>query len=98
MNGKGLRELNRFFYLTGWTMGRRDVGKPEVETRATGHGTRIEFRDRAGRSYTLASEPDTVGTCVENGANNNPDSSPYSVAEDEPNEEGQRDQVDRGPP
>ena len=31
VNGKGLRELNRLFYLTGWTMGRRDVGKPEVE-------------------------------------------------------------------
>ena len=29
-NGRGLRELNRLFYLTGWTMGRRDVGKPEV--------------------------------------------------------------------
>jgi len=31
VRGKGLRELNRFFYLTGWTLGRRDVGKPEVE-------------------------------------------------------------------
>ncbi len=29
--GRGLRELNRFFYLTGWTKGRRDVGQPEVE-------------------------------------------------------------------
>lgn len=28
--GAGLRELNRFFYLTGWTLGRRDVGKDEV--------------------------------------------------------------------
>jgi len=31
VRGKGLRELNRFFYLAGWTMGRRDVGKPQVE-------------------------------------------------------------------
>jgi len=31
VRGKGLRELNRFFYLAGWTLGRRDVGKPEVE-------------------------------------------------------------------
>ena len=31
MRGKGLRELNRFFYLAGWTKGRRDVGKPQVE-------------------------------------------------------------------
>ena len=29
--GRGLRELNRFFYLAGWTMGRRQAGKPEVE-------------------------------------------------------------------
>ena len=29
--GRGLRALNRFFYLMGWTMGRKDVGKPEVE-------------------------------------------------------------------
>ncbi len=29
--GRGLRELNRFFYLTGWTLGRRQVGQPEVE-------------------------------------------------------------------
>lgn len=28
--GAGLREINRFFYLTGWTLGRRDVGKDEV--------------------------------------------------------------------
>ena len=28
--GRGLRELGRFFYLTGWTQGRREVGKPEV--------------------------------------------------------------------
>jgi hypothetical protein len=28
--GKGLRELNRFFYLTGWTLGRREVGQEEV--------------------------------------------------------------------
>jgi hypothetical protein len=28
--GKGLRELNRFFYLAGWTLGRREVGKAEV--------------------------------------------------------------------
>jgi hypothetical protein len=28
--GRGLRELNRFLYLAGWTKGRRDVGKPEV--------------------------------------------------------------------
>jgi len=31
VRGRGLRELNRFFYLMGWTMGRRDVGKPQVE-------------------------------------------------------------------
>jgi hypothetical protein len=31
VRGKGLRELNRFFYLAGWTLGRRDVGKPQVE-------------------------------------------------------------------
>ena len=31
VNGRGLRELNRLFYLAGWTMGRRDVGTPEVE-------------------------------------------------------------------
>jgi len=31
VRGRGLRELNRFFYLTGWTLGRRDVGKPQVE-------------------------------------------------------------------
>jgi hypothetical protein len=31
VRGKGLRELNRFFYLTGWTKGRRQVGQPEVE-------------------------------------------------------------------
>ncbi len=31
MNGRGLRELNRFFYLAGWTKGRRQVGQPEVE-------------------------------------------------------------------
>ncbi len=31
VKGKGLRELNRFLYLAGWTLGRRDVGKPEVE-------------------------------------------------------------------
>jgi hypothetical protein len=30
VRGKGLRELNRFFYLAGWTLGRRDVGKSEV--------------------------------------------------------------------
>jgi hypothetical protein len=29
--GRGLRELNRLFYLTGWTIGRRNVGEPEVE-------------------------------------------------------------------
>jgi len=29
-NGRGLRELNRLMYLTGWTLGRRDVGKSEV--------------------------------------------------------------------
>jgi len=28
--GKGLRELNRLLYLTGWTLGRREVGQPEV--------------------------------------------------------------------
>jgi hypothetical protein len=28
--GRGLRELNRLLYLTGWTMGRREAGKPEV--------------------------------------------------------------------
>ena len=28
--GRGLRELNRFFYLAGWTLGRREVGKQEV--------------------------------------------------------------------
>ena len=31
VRGKGLRELNRFLYLAGWTLGRRDVGKPQVE-------------------------------------------------------------------
>ncbi len=31
VNGRGLRELNRFFYLAGWTKGRRQVGQPEVE-------------------------------------------------------------------
>jgi hypothetical protein len=31
VNGRGLRELNRLFYLTGWTIGRRNVGGPEVE-------------------------------------------------------------------
>jgi len=31
VRGQGLREVNRFFYLTGWTMGRRQVGQPEVE-------------------------------------------------------------------
>jgi hypothetical protein len=29
--GRGLRELNRFLYLAGWTKGRRHAGKPEVE-------------------------------------------------------------------
>jgi len=29
--GRGLRELNRFFYLAGWTKGRRQAGQPEVE-------------------------------------------------------------------
>ncbi len=29
--GAGLRELNRFFYLAGWTLGRRAVGKSQVE-------------------------------------------------------------------
>ena len=29
-NGRGLRELNRLMYLTGWTLGRRDLGQPEV--------------------------------------------------------------------
>ncbi len=28
--GRGLRELNRLLYLTGWTLGRREVGQPEV--------------------------------------------------------------------
>jgi len=28
--GAGLRALNRFFYLAGWTLGRRGYGKPEV--------------------------------------------------------------------
>ncbi len=28
--GRGLRELNRLFYLTGWTLGRREVGQAEV--------------------------------------------------------------------
>ncbi|MFQ6134172.1 MAG: amidoligase family protein [Armatimonadota bacterium] len=31
VRGKGLRELNRFFYLAGWTKGRRDVGKEQVQ-------------------------------------------------------------------
>ncbi len=31
VKGKGLRELNRFLYLAGWTMGRRNVGEPQVE-------------------------------------------------------------------
>jgi hypothetical protein len=31
VRGKGLRELNRLFYLAGWTIGRRDVGEPEVK-------------------------------------------------------------------
>jgi len=31
VNGRGLRELNRFFYLAGWTKGRRQVGQPEME-------------------------------------------------------------------
>jgi len=31
VRGRGLRELNRLFYLTGWTMGRRNVGEPQVE-------------------------------------------------------------------
>ncbi len=26
-NGRGLRELNRLMYLTGWTLGRREVGR-----------------------------------------------------------------------
>jgi hypothetical protein len=30
-NGTGARALDRFFYLTGWTKGRRDVGKPVVQ-------------------------------------------------------------------
>ncbi|MFB3882704.1 MAG: amidoligase family protein [Armatimonadota bacterium] len=30
VKGRGLRELNRLFYLTGWTLGRRDVGQAEV--------------------------------------------------------------------
>jgi len=29
--GVGTRALDRFFYLMGWTMGRRDAGKSEVE-------------------------------------------------------------------
>jgi hypothetical protein len=29
-HGRGLRELNRLMYLTGWTLGRREVGQPEV--------------------------------------------------------------------
>ncbi len=29
--GRGLRELNRFVYLTGWTKGRRHAGMPELE-------------------------------------------------------------------
>jgi hypothetical protein len=29
--GAGTRALDRFLYLTGWTKGRRDVGKPQVE-------------------------------------------------------------------
>jgi hypothetical protein len=28
--GRGLRELNRMLYLTGWTLGRRELGQPEV--------------------------------------------------------------------
>jgi hypothetical protein len=31
VRGRGLRELDRFFYLAGWTKGRRDVGKEQVE-------------------------------------------------------------------
>ncbi len=31
VRGRGLREVNRFFYLTGWTIGRRSVGEPQVE-------------------------------------------------------------------
>jgi len=29
-NGAGARALDRFFYLAGWTKGRRDVGQPQV--------------------------------------------------------------------
>jgi len=29
--GAGARALDRFFYLTGWTKGRRDVGQPQVQ-------------------------------------------------------------------
>jgi hypothetical protein len=29
-DGAGAKELNRFFYLTGWTLGRRQVGQAEV--------------------------------------------------------------------
>ncbi len=27
--GRGLRELDRLLYLTGWTLGRRHAGQPE---------------------------------------------------------------------
>ncbi len=29
VSGRGLRELNRLLYLTGWTLGRRQAGQPE---------------------------------------------------------------------
>jgi len=31
VRGRGLREINRMFYVTGWTIGRRSVGEPQVE-------------------------------------------------------------------
>jgi hypothetical protein len=61
VRGRGLRELNRFFYLAGWTIGRRNVGEPQVEMAgwiadlADLKAVKVELK-RLARKYDRASE------------------------------------------